>query len=572
MARQRLWIVLLTLSLAACGGSGGGSSTDSGGTTPPPATTTPPPTTTSGIYKVLAANDLGMHCMDREYSIFSILPPYNVVNAQVIRQGGEPQKLGPDQVEVRYSPVTDASGSTNSSSARKTDFWQYANQLFGVNLPAGQGLKGLYMPADHPTNPGAQAIPYSSKHNLFSAEGIPITPWDDTSRTNPYPLLRISAHDKQTGQLLASTDVVVPVAQETDCQNCHASGQQAARDAGVQWATDGDLEIQAKKNVLILHDRKQGTKLINATPVLCASCHYSAALDLAGAGPQGAQVGKSTMSAAMHGNHASIDDGSRNVEQTCYQCHPGKTTQCQRGAMRSGGMQCFECHGGMKAVAGKSPLLAGGSLNGAADGKTRRPWLDMPRCQSCHTGDAVNHLSDANLALNDDGIRLRQAYRVGDASASPLLASSSRFAENSGELFRFSKGHGGINCEGCHGSTHAEWPNADATANDNVAANQLQGHAGVVIECDTCHTPGSLPLTTNGPHGMHNVADARWVDENHGGFYKRDPDNCRACHGTSLDGTPLAKVAATRSFRVEGRNVTLNKGQQVSCALCHSKP
>jgi hypothetical protein len=413
---------------------------------------------------------------------------------------------------------------------------------------------------------------YNAAHNWFSADGIPITPWDDTSRNNPYPLLRISAHDKQTGQMLAATDVVVPVAQETDCQNCHASGQRAAREAGVQWAIDADLEIQAKKNILILHDRKEGTDLLNSTPVLCASCHYSAALDLAGVGPQGIQLGKPTMSAAMHGFHAAMDDGSRNVEQTCYQCHPGKTTQCQRGAMRSGGMECFECHGGMKAVAGEHPLLAGGSLDGANDGQARRPWLDMPRCQSCHTGDALNHLSGTDVALSGDGIRLRQAYRVNDPSASPILAGNSRFAENSGTLFRFGKGHGGVSCQGCHGSTHAEWPNADAAANDNVAATQLQGHAGTIIDCATCHTPGSLPLTIDGPHGMHNVADARWVDENHEDFYERNPDNCRACHGATLDGSPLAKASATRTFSVEGRSVTLNKGQEIGCTVCHRKP
>ena len=45
----------------------------------------------------------------------------------------------------------------------------------------------------------------------------------------------------------------------------------------------------AKVNILKLHDAKHGTDLINQTPVLCASCHYSAALDLAGTGPAGDQ-------------------------------------------------------------------------------------------------------------------------------------------------------------------------------------------------------------------------------------------------------------------------------------------
>ena len=32
-------------------------------------------------------NNLGMHCMDSDYSVFSILPPYNTINAQLIVGG-----------------------------------------------------------------------------------------------------------------------------------------------------------------------------------------------------------------------------------------------------------------------------------------------------------------------------------------------------------------------------------------------------------------------------------------------------------------------------------------------------
>ena len=31
-------------------------------------------------FKVFAANDLGMHCVDKDYSVLSILPPFNVVS------------------------------------------------------------------------------------------------------------------------------------------------------------------------------------------------------------------------------------------------------------------------------------------------------------------------------------------------------------------------------------------------------------------------------------------------------------------------------------------------------------
>jgi hypothetical protein len=153
-----------------------------------------------------------------------------------------------------------------------------------------------------------------------------------------------------------------------------------------------------------------------------------------------------------------------------------------------------------------------------------------------------------------------------------VLAVNTRFAENLNTLFRFSKGHGGIRCEGCHGSTHAEWPNADPAANDNVAAIQLQGHAGPIIECGACHKAGSLQLTTGGPHGLHNVNDSRWVSENHGNFYQRDKAGCKACHGLTLLGTPLAKMPVARSLVVKGNVVTYAKGDLVRCDRCHGRP
>ena len=41
-------------------------------------------------YKVIGTNDLGMHCMDgKDYSIYSILPPYNTFHAQVVDPAGK---------------------------------------------------------------------------------------------------------------------------------------------------------------------------------------------------------------------------------------------------------------------------------------------------------------------------------------------------------------------------------------------------------------------------------------------------------------------------------------------------
>ena len=172
------------------GGGGGGGNDGADGNPPPPAVS---------IATVIAANDLGMHCMDREFSVFSILPPFNVVNCQVVKRDndGRPYIADDAEVEVFYDDEDDADGSTNSYSIGKTTFWQYANDLFGADLNNGEGLTGLYMPGDDPQSRGAQPMAYNPQKEWFSAEGIPITPTDDTFKSNTYPLMRIIARDAQ---------------------------------------------------------------------------------------------------------------------------------------------------------------------------------------------------------------------------------------------------------------------------------------------------------------------------------------------------------------------------------------
>jgi hypothetical protein len=554
------------------------------------------PDDSSGIndtHKVLAFNDLGMHCADLDYSTFVILPPYNVVHSQVIERGVTPRILDATSVNVSYSAVMDDSASINTTSQNqagavvKSNFWDtnpktgnsYVFDLFGLDPPPDEGLAfGQAMPGI--LNPYVANDPqpfnhYDGDKAWFAADGIPILPIDDNGQLNAYPLMRVSATDKDTNAMLASLDVVLPVASEADCQNCHELGQIGASDGNPDYILPADINdpnsvLQAAKhNILVLHDAEHGTDLLNQTPVLCAGCHYSAALDLAGTGPAGDQLGKPTMSAVMHEHHGELKDGSGaplfpvdgTLEETCYQCHPGKVTKCLRGAMGGAGIDCVDCHGSMLAV-GRD---------------TRQPWLDEPRCESCHTGDAVDHMGTE--------IRLAQAWEDDINIATPRLADNKRFAENDDTLYRNSLGHGGVACEGCHGSTHAIWPNAMPDANDNVAAIQLQGHAGTISDCSTCHT--SLPPTLNGPHGMHNVNSSAWTSE-HEEFYEQNTNACRACHGLNLEGTVLSVTAADRVYLLDDDDededdddddsngsasaISISKGTMISCDLCHQKP
>jgi hypothetical protein len=292
------------------------------------------------------------------------------------------------------------------------------------------------------------------------------------------------------------------------------------------------------------------------------------------------------------------------LDQACYQCHPGKKAQCLRGAMFNGGMLCNDCHGDMTQVGNDfsrdvSPTnpnafkLALGNFYDPASAQPRVPWANEPGCGSCHTGDAAKNLTGTAGTItnmkdvygNNDGIRLLRAFRTGDAKATPIVPKNRRFAEdtvpasfggfanpNAGnpKLFRVSTGHGGLFCEACHGATHAEWPNGNPVANDNVTATQLQGHTGTIIECGTCHGPNFDPKEKplKGPHGMHVVGRFK-----HGGFAKEHLPDCAVCHGAQGQGTVLARAAVERTLKGKDEaTVTVAKGQMVDCGLCHRNP
>ncbi|RJR47653.1 MAG: cytochrome C [Deltaproteobacteria bacterium] len=525
--------------------------------------------TSTPSYQVFAFNDLGMHCYDSDFSVAAVLPPYNVVRAQVLLKGQHPQFLDPAQVKLSYRAVADPTGSINRTSVNKTNFWTYVQDLFGVTLAVDVGVKGYRMPGS--ANRAQLMAEYDPQMRWFGAEGIPITAFDDAGVRNTLPLMQVRAQDKATGTLLSSLKTVVPASDEMNCSNCHVTGGIAANQATVSrhgltrpWSANPDLGLQTKENVLILHDGINRTSLTANQPVLCASCHYSAALDLAGQGPQGAQAGKPQLSHAIHTRHGKTIDNAlpdaahpaiiaANNTNACYQCHPGQVTKCLRGAMATANISCQGCHGGMLAV--------GGFYNLRTTGQPRQPWKDLPKCQSCHTGDAVSHAGKALV--------LRQAYVTSDPAATPRNAANKRFAEENNTLYRFSLGHNGVACQSCHGSPHAEWPTRNGT-NDNIAARQIQGHTGPIIECASCHG-NNLPRTINGPHGLHNINDPNWYDGGHESFAENNRDNCRACHGQRGEGTALSKVAAARVLQSEGQH-SLAKGTPVSCNLCHENP
>ena len=75
-------------------------------------------TATASNWRVIAWNDLGMHCMDSDYSVFSLLPPFNVLHAQAIDANGH-LVTDASTASLTYEAVADPTGSINTSSAGK---------------------------------------------------------------------------------------------------------------------------------------------------------------------------------------------------------------------------------------------------------------------------------------------------------------------------------------------------------------------------------------------------------------------------------------------------------------------
>ena len=133
-------------------------------------------------------------------------------------------------------------------------------------------------------------------------------------------------------------------------------------------------------------------------------------------------------------------------------------------------------------------------------------------------------------------------------------------------LYRFSTGHGDLQCSSCHGSTHAIFPSSHAE--DNVISTQVQGHSGTIAECTACHT--TMPSTiTDGPHGMHSVGQG-WVSS-HQNVAEHNSAQCTTCHGADYRGSVLSKTFSARTLSVEHTTKSYAKGAVVGCYDCHNK-
>jgi hypothetical protein len=521
-------------------------------------------------WTVIGWNDLGMHCMDSDYAVFSILPPFNTVIAQVVDAGGNLIE-NPAGVTVTYRAIADPSGSINRTSVGKTNFWDRVLELYGASLGIDEGLAGNDMPG--PAN-AQQPMHFDAAHSWFIAEGIPIAPVDDAGNPQNYPLMRLEVYDA-SGVLRGSSDVVLPISDEMDCRVCHASGAGPDARPAAGWENSRDYERDYRLNILRLHDERQGgnpryqaalasfgfeasglydTVVQADRSILCSACHRSNALPGTGFG------GISSLTQAVHLGHANVIDPINGMtlessanRASCYRCHPGSETRCLRGAMGSAvasdgtlEMQCQGCHGSMSTVGDPA----------------REGWFEEPNCQSCHTGTATH---------NNGQIRYTSSF---EPDGSERVAVNQTFATDPDtpavglDLYRFSDGHGGLQCSACHGSTHAIFPSSHE--NDNLQNIALQGHAGTLTDCDACHQD-SPETTTGGPHGMHRIGQ-EWISDHPDIVEHQGAQQCRLCHGTDYRGTVLSRSQGDRVISTKFGQKNFWEGYRIGCYDCHDGP
>ena len=77
-------------------------------------------------WTIVGWNNLGMHCMDSDFSFFAILPPYNTIHAQLIDASGHLVTDGAG-ITVTYEAIADPDGSINTT-------YQYTANAYGATF------------------------------------------------------------------------------------------------------------------------------------------------------------------------------------------------------------------------------------------------------------------------------------------------------------------------------------------------------------------------------------------------------------------------------------------------------
>lgn len=408
-------------------------------------------------YVLLAWATEGMNTISDNNSKFTMQVPGSTVRAQLFLRDEIPEIVTED-VTITYRIEKDF-----STPSEHVTFWQYAKQIVGKVLPQDTGVSGKNLIGTFDSDEDNRA---------FIARDLPVLPYSNSGKVNPYPLLYVEARTND-GKLLASTRVAIPASTEWGCRNCHDGNWRVKNIAGISDVT--------ADNILASHDKINGTRFVKKTqegrPVKCQSCHAS---------PRTGDMGKKgliSFSAAIHGWHANYLVGSQEI--TCESCHPASqktNTQGMRGLHVAKGITCVKCHGTMedhalgllvaereKGSVGVEKLMKHLKPNAVAnisEVMPREAWNNEPDCSACHS-----------------------FFEPAESNASAV----NKWTEDAASLFKNQKDElDAVMCQACHGSTHALYKaeNGYGESRNNIAPLQYQKFAaplGTEDNC-VCHT------------------------------------------------------------------------------------
>ncbi len=381
-----------------------------------------------------------MHCANPSFDQAVLLPPYNTIWVQVVKRGNPPQIVtGGLTVEYKFIDNTYSYGKGLFG-----QFWDNMKQLFAVTLPKDKGLN-LTDPNINNGLSGTMVI----KNDHFEADGIPLTPINDSNGWNPFQVCQVTVKDS-SGKQIGQTYATAPISDEINCSKCHG--------------------VNAFLDILQKHDAKNRTNLVNEQPVLCAKCHGDPAL-----GGKEAGVG-GYLSDRIHSFHATVTP-----QPVCYDCHPGNKTQCSRSlAHTAADGNCVTCHGNLQQV-------------GSSVESGRVPWVSEPKCITCHAG--VPEVDTQNVlyrnATGHGGVYCASCHQSPHAMVPTNLQS-----DNYQSLQYQAKAMSIGDCRNCHRNSKGGGANMRDFAEEHGGANTRNPTA-----CNVCHTTESTTVA-KWPHSF----------------------------------------------------------------------
>ncbi len=431
-------------------------------------------------YKVVAWNDLGMHCACPTFAGFLLLPPFNTIRAQVFQYGGNDPTLVTSSnlatlgLSITYGMVENTDANLQAD-AYFSQWIAYSPKLFPGFQPvvggkvmglAGNGLTGTMAYDSNLLDWKAVGIPAYPITSGNASLDIMTDPLGGPNR-NPYPTTTVYVKNSTTGAILAQTNTVTPVA-FGGCCSCHldlAAANGYPRTPAGSFAYLGVLHgaNSSRINFNYLDPTGDGT----SGPIRCSWCHWDPAMGEAAAPGLDAvfpnyvimpgasftrsdvRVSQYSFSDVLHRFHVQdslvLSQYDPNIANNCYDCHPGNNVNCYRGAHKTKTgtppMWCTDCHGNLN--------------QRVAAGQMTQPWKTstLPSCIGAAAGITSTF----------------PCHTSNDVGGTTYPTTPDLFGK-----FINSRGHkGSIKCQTCHGSAHAEAPSSMSL--DNVQLQTLQG-------------------------------------------------------------------------------------------------